>query len=271
VDLEEWYHPEYVRGKASDNKQERLKTSVDKTLRLLDEHDVAATFFVVGELLEKHPEIVEKIGEKGHEIAFHGYSHEPLWKLDAERLRSETMKFGSLIKERCIGFRAPSFSLSNETRWALKVLDEAGYMYDSSIFPTRTPLYGVFGAPTKPYKISHEDVAKEDENGTLWEFPVLTYVWFGLKIPVGGGFYLRTIPLGLIKRAIREMNESHQPAVIYVHPWELDPETPRLRLGLYRSFVTYHNIRETEAKLKHLLVDFSFTSFRNYLERDLIS
>ena len=208
VDLEEWYHPEYVRGKAIENKQERLKTSVDKTLGLLDKHDVAATFFVVGELVEKHPEIVEKIKEKGHEIAFHGYSHEPLWKLDAEALRSEMKMFSSLIKEKCLGFRAPSFSLSNETKWALKVLDEAGYIYDSSIFPTRTPLYGVFGAPTKPYKISHEDVAKEDDNGTLWEFPVLTYIWFGLKIPVGGGFYLRTIPLGLIKRAIRKNEQT---------------------------------------------------------------
>lgn len=266
VDLEEWYHPEYVRGKALGNKQERLKTSVEKTLGLLDEHDVDATFFVLGELLEKHPEIIEKIREKGHEIAFHGYSHEPLWKLDAERLRSETIKFGSLIKERCIGFRAPSFSLSNETKWALKVLEEVGYKYDSSVFPAKTPLYGLSSAPTRPYRVSCENVVKEDEDAVLWEFPLLVYSIAGVRIPVAGGFYLRFFPVGIIKRAVKKTNKEGFPAVLFVHNWELDSETPKLKLGLYRSFVTYHNIEKTGKKLNSLLSNLEFTSVRDFME-----
>jgi polysaccharide deacetylase family protein (PEP-CTERM system associated) len=266
VDFEEWYHPEYVKGNVSINKEERMQHSSKRALRLLEKHKANATFFVVGEIAEKHPSITEKIDEQGHEIGFHGYYHEPLWKSNVEKLRQEVEKFNSLFNGKCRGFRAPSFSLSNKTKWALDALEEAGYIYDSSIFPTKTPLYGVFGAPTKPYRISHENVAKEEENGILWEFPVLTYTWFGLKIPVGGGFYLRTIPLGIIERAIRKMNKCDQPAVIFVHPWELDPGTPKRKLGLYRSYVTYRNIEKTEKKLRHLLSNFSFVSVRNYME-----
>ena len=266
VDLEEWYHPEYVRGKALGNKQERITNSLDKTLDLLEEHDVDVTFFVVGELLEKHPEIVEKIKEKGHEIAFHGYSHEPLGKLDAETFRSDTKMFSSLLKEKCLGFRAPSFSLNNETKWALKVLEEAGYKYDSSVFPAKTSLYGLSNAPTRPYKVSCESVVKEDKNAVLWEFPLLVCSFAGVRVPVAGGFYLRFFPVGIIKRAVKKANKQGFPAVLFVHNWELDPEMPKLKLGLYRSFVTYHNIEKTGKKLNSLLSDLEFTSVRNFME-----
>lgn len=266
IDLEEWYHPEYVKSKAPTNKEERVTKSLDKTLRLLSELDVRATFFVLGELVEKHPEIPEKISKNGHEVAFHGYHHEQLWKMDAETLRSEIKKFDLLTTEKCIGFRAPSFSLNNKTKWALKVLEDAGYKYDSSVFPTRTPLYGVWGAPTRPYKPSYQDVAEEDGNVKLWEFPLLVYPFVGLRIPVAGGFYLRFFPVNLIKRAIRKANKHGFPAVIFLHSWEVDPKTPRLKLGPYKSFVTYHKIEEVGKKLKSVLCDFEFVSFRNYME-----
>ena len=266
IDLEEWYHPEYVRTAALGNKQERITKSLEKTLGLLDEHNVNATFFVVGELLEKHPEIVEKIKEKGHEIAFHGYHHEPLWKSNAETLRSETKSFRSLIKEKCLGFRAPSFSLSNETKWALKVLEEVGYIYDSSVFPAKTPLYGLSSAPIRPYMISCENVAKEDENAVLWEFPLLVYSLAGVRVPVAGGFYLRFFPVDIIKRAVKKANKQRFPAVLFVHNWELDAETPKLKLGLYKSFVTYYNLEETRKKLNNLLSGLEFTSVRNFME-----
>ena len=266
IDLEEWYHPEYVRTAAIGNKEERITKSLDKTLALLDEHNVDATFFVVGELVEKHAEIGEKIDEKGHEIAFHGYYHEPLWKLDAGRLRSEIVKFGSLIKEKCIGFRAPSFSLSNETKWALKVLEEVGYKYDSSVFPAKTPLYGLSSAPIRPYTVSSESVVKEDENAVLWEFPLLVYSLAGVRFPVAGGFYLRFFPVDIIKRAVKKANKQGFPALLFVHNWELDSETPKLKLGLYKSFVTYYNIEETRKKLNNLLSSLEFTSVRNFME-----
>lgn len=266
IDVEEWYHPEYVRDKATANKEEHVTKSLNKTLQLLNKHDANATFFIVGELGERYPEIIEKIREEGHEIAFHGYYHEPLWKLDAKILESEMGRFASLIGEKCLGFRAPSFSLNNKTRWALKTMNDFGYVYDSSIFPTKTSLYGVPTAPTRPYKISLKDVSKEDPNEKLWEFPLLVSQMFGLRIPVAGGFYLRLLPVRMIRNAIRRMNVQHAPAVIYVHPWELDSETPKLKLGPLKSFATYHGRDRILARLEHLLSSFSFASIRDYIE-----
>lgn len=266
VDLEEWYHPEYVKKRGINTRIKRLPRSLNNTLDLLRAYDVSATFFIVGELVEKHPEIVEEINEKGHEVAFHGYHHEPLWKLNAKAFELEVKRFNSMTKKKCLGFRAPSFSLNNETRWALEILKNAGYIYDSSIFPVKTLLYGLQKAPMKPYKLSHEDVTKEDESGKLWEFPLLVYSIMGLRIPAAGGFYLRLFPTRLIERAVKKMNKHGEPAVIYIHNWELDSEMPRLKLGIYKSFVTYHNAEKTEEKMKHLLSSFKFTSLRVHME-----
>jgi polysaccharide deacetylase family protein (PEP-CTERM system associated) len=268
IDLEEWYHPEYVRKETPPYGNERIQHSLKTTLDLLSARNTKSTFFIVGELAEKHPEIMESIMENNHEIAFHGYHHEPLWKMDPEVYRSELKKFNTLTKEKCVGFRAPSFSLNNKTKWALKILEDAGFKYDSSVFPTKTLLYGVWGAPTRPYKPSHEDIAKEDEHTKLWEFPLLIYSAAGLRIPIAGGFYLRLFPTNLIKRAIRKANRQGFPAVVFVHTWELDPETPRLKIGPYKSFVTYHNIEQTGKKLKSILCDFEFTCFRQYMEEN---
>lgn len=265
IDLENWYHPEYVRREGFAGGADRVAESLGKTLRLLDECGVRATFFVVGEIVERHPELLEEIGDGGHEVAFHGYHHVPLWELDSKTFRLELDRFTSLTNEKCGGFRAPSFSLSNETRWALKVLEEAGFSYDSSIFPSRTPLYGVWDAPMGPYRPSFEDVTREDETTRLWEFPLLVYSLLGVRVPMAGGFFLRFFPDYLLKRAIRQVNRRGFPAVIYVHNWELDAETPRLRLGPYASFVTYHNLGKTGRKLRRILGLFSFTSFRDYL------
>lgn len=266
VDLEEWYDPEYVRNKAPAPREGQVTESIVRTLNLLSENNVRATFFIVGEIAQKHPRLVEQIRKNGHEIAFHGYKHEPLWNLDAEAFRNEIDKFNGLINEKCSGFRAPSFSLSNKTKWAVNVLKEQDFKYDSSIVPAKTPLYGVYNAPQEPYKLSPDDVAAKNENGTLWEFPLLVYSSKILRLPVAGGFYLRFFPLKLIMKAIRKANKLGRPAVIYVHTWELNPKTPRLSLGFYRSFITYHNIEKTADRLKKLLSDFHFTSIREYME-----
>ena len=266
IDVEEWYHPEYVKDKVSEEKEERLKQSLDITLGILSKQCVKATFFVVGELAEKYPELIKRISDEEHEIGFHGYNHETLWNLNAEGLREETRKFDSLMSEKPIGFRAPSFSLDNSTKWALEVLEDAGYKYDSSIFPTKTPLYGVKGAPMKPYKPSHDNVVLEDETRKIWELPLLVYPLFGLRLPMAGGFYLRLFPFNMLFRAVKKQNRKGFPAVIYLHNWELDPETPKLKLGLYKSFVTYHNLAKTVELLKSLLREFQFTSFAEYLK-----
>ncbi len=269
VDLEEWYHPEYVRNKTLPYKEKRIEHSLKITLDLVNRHNLRATFFVVGELAEKHPEIIESIKENNHEIAFHGYYHEPLWNLDADTLRTEIRNFDCLIREKCVGFRAPSFSLNNKTKWALKVLESAGYKYDSSIFPAKTPLYGLQAAPIRPYKPSYEDVTMENKNMQLWEFPLLTYQLGYLRVPVAGGFYLRLFPVSLLESAIKKMNKRGFPAVLFFHNWELDSETPRLNLGPYKSFITYYNLGETDKKLDFLLSNFEFTDFRSFIEEGI--
>lgn len=266
VDVEDWYHPEYVKNKVKETRVERVHQGLNNAFQLLREYNVSATFFVVGELVDKHPQIVKEISEKGHEVAFHGYQHKPLWELNAKEFQLELEKFNSVIGGKCVGFRAPSLSLDNQTRWALKVLECAGYKYDSSIMPTKTPLYGVKGAPSKPYKPSYGNVAEEDQNAKLWEFPLLVYPFASVKIPAAGGFYLRLFPVDLIRRAIKKANKQGFPAVVFFHTWELDPEMPRLKLGLYKSFVTYYNLHGMKKKIKTILSAFGFTSIENYAE-----
>lgn len=266
VDFEEWYHPEYVREKKHENKKDNAPQDLRKTLDLLEKCKTEATFFVVGEIAEKYPEFVNQIEEKGHEVAFHGYNHEPLTRLTAETLQMEINKFRVVMGRRCIGFRAPSFSLNNDTKWALAVLEKSEFKYDSSIFPASTPLYGVGNAPIQPYQPNHDDVSLEDEAAKLWEFPlhVSSHVLF--RLPMAGGFYLRFFPIRLVARSIKKANNDGRPAVIFVHTWELNPCTPKQKLGLCKSFVTYHNLEETATRLSTLLSNFEFTSIEDYMK-----
>lgn len=271
MDVEGWYHPEYVKRKVPKNKEERIIQSLKITFQLLSQYDVNATFFIVGELVEKYPEMIEMISEKGYELGFHGYYHEPLWALNADAFRRQVMKFNSKVQSiiggKCSGFRAPSASLDNRTLWALDILEEAGYLYDSSVFPSKTPLYGVPSAPIIPYHPSSKNIAEQDEGRRLIEFPALVYPVLGLRIPSSGGFYLRLLPPSIIKKAIDKMNKRGFPAVLSFHTWEVDLDTPRLKLGLVKSFITYYNLNATEKKLKFLLSNFQFISFKNYLEK----
>ena len=268
IDVEDWYHPEYVRNKVTD-KIDRINYSFDITLNLIKKYGVSATFFVVGEIVEKHPEIVNEIYENGSEVAFHGYYHRPLWELDSESFTNEIKKFDSLvysiIGEKSIGFRAPSYSLNNDTLWALDILEKESYIYDSSLFPVKTPLYGVSGAPLTPYKPSSKNIMEEDELRTLIEFPALIYDIFGLRIPAAGGFYLRLLPISLFEKAISQVNMKGFPAIITFHPWELDNKIPRLKLSPFRSLVTYYNIGSTKNKIEYLLSKYEFISFKDYI------
>ncbi len=212
---------------------------------------------------------MKQITDYGHEVAFHSYYHNPLWASNSKALKDEAVKFNSIALSAtghaCLGFRAPSYSLDNRTKWALKVLNDVGYKYDSSIFPIKTPLYGESSAPIIPYHPSWRNVTKIDDSETLIEFPALVYSIMGFRIPAAGGFYLRLLPVSFLKSAIRKINRLGFPAVISFHTWELDPEIPRLRLGHAKSFVTYHNIRTAMNRLSNLLSDFKFTGFRDYL------
>jgi polysaccharide deacetylase family protein (PEP-CTERM system associated) len=266
IDVEEVFHGEYTR-QYRQGLCYRTPDNIPPILKILEEYDVRATFFMVGEIVEKFPEVINMILEKGHEVAFHGWAHEPLWKLTPERFREEVKAFKRLHAN-CIGFRAPSFSLNDKTKWALKILQEEGFKYDSSIFPTRTPLYGIYKAPLKPYRLSIDDPLSESENNnsSLFEFPLTVYNFFGLKLPTAGGFWLRFWDIGLIRKSIEKMNSNGYPAILYIHNWEMDPETPRLNLNFYESFITYHNLDKVIKRLKKLLADYSFTNFLEYIK-----
>ena len=265
VDVEEVFHGEYTR-QFGQGLRYRTPDNIPSILRTLEEYDVKATFFIVGEIAERFPKVINMILEKGHEVAFHGWTHEPLWKLTPERFRGEVKAFKKLHPN-CIGFRAPSFSLNNKTKWALKILYEEGFKYDSSIFPTWTPLYGMYKAPTYPYYPSLANIIEEDdENYSIIEFPLAVYELFGLKIPIAGGFWMRLWSLELIKRGIRKLNEKGFPAVIYVHNWELDDRTPKFNVGVLGILQAYHNLDKAKQRLVSLLSNFPFTNFISYLK-----
>lgn len=271
IDVEEVFHGEYTREHRGQNPIYRTPCNIPKILELLRKHDVKATFFMVGEVVEKYPEVVKRVKKEEHEVAFHGYSHLPLWKLNPKSFHKEVTKFKRLVPD-CIGFRAPSFSLNNNTKWALNVLKDEGFCYDSSIFPVWTPLYGVYGAPLKPYYPSSNNISKEsNSNDGIVEFPLTVYSFLGMRVPVAGGFWLRLLGVNMLKKGVEKVNKTGSPAVVYIHNWELDIPTYRLKLNPHKAFITYHNIEKTRGFLEKLLNGFHFTSFSEYLNGTSVS
>jgi polysaccharide deacetylase family protein (PEP-CTERM system associated) len=237
--------------------------ATQQLLDLLDRYQIKGSFFIVGEVAERHPELVRLIFERGHEIGCHGYSHTLLWKMDEHSFRGELEHFHSVMEKilgkiRIKGFRAPCFSIDNRNKWALKILVDFGYQYDASIFPVKiNPLYGIRGAPTRPYRISMRDVREEDPKSPLMEFPMSPLKIGGLKIPIAGGFYLRMFPFPFLYWGLKRMNR-HQPFIIYFHPWESHLKTPRLRLTIYKRVISYYGIPSALRKLEFLLRHFRF-------------
>ena len=272
IDFEDWFHPELIqRHITTKNNNPTVVNGIDKILDWLRKNETFATFFVVGELLELKPELLDKILENDHEIAFHSMYHKRLDVISTkEKFTEEIKKFAELTKGKSRGFRAPTFSLSKATSWAVDVLAENNYLYDSSIVPVKTRLYGIANAETKPYKISSKKITTNDPNGKIMEFPLMTTTFFGKKIPAGGGFYLRFLPLKIIENAIKQYNAENNPAVFYIHSWELTPEfMPKISLPPIDSFVTYHNLSKAVSRLDKLLEKFEFTSFERYISEFL--
>ncbi len=269
IDFEDWYHPELVKRNIKDEKHEpSVLNGIDKILDLLRKHDTFATFFVVGELLEFQPEIFDKIIDNEHEIGFHTMYHDRLDSVGfEEKFSDEIKKFAELTKHKSQGFRAPTFSLNQSSSWAIDVLAENNYVYDSSIIPAKSNMYGSPNAEHSPYRISSKCIEKNDSSGKLIEFPLLTTKFLGKKIPAAGGFYLRSLPTKIIKNAIKNYEKKRIPATFYIHSWELTPEfMPRLDLPLKDKFVTYHNLGKAYSRMSELLKHFEFTSFSRYIE-----
>lgn len=273
IDLEDWYHPYLVQPHLQGNPMTpRVVEATEPLLALLKQHGVRATFFCVGEVVAQHPGLVRRIHHLGHEIAFHGMDHRPLWDLNPDEFEAELVEF-DLLAHRVLGqdvsirgYRAPTFSLDHRTSWALPILARRGYRYDSSVFPRRGPLYGVPRAPVAPYRIADDDPAVVEPKSVLTEIPPAVCELLGVRLPVAGGVYLRLLPLGLVVNLLKRIN-TERPFVIYVHPWETDPGTPRVLMPTLARFATYGGIRHTLAKLERLLSMFRFTTVDDTLER----
>lgn len=269
IDLEDWYQD--VDFKNWKNYEDRILQNTNKLLSLLDEANVQATFFVLGYNAERFPELIENIFDKNHEVAMHGYDHTPLFMQTPQKLENDIRKTLKILKhitnDEIIGYRAPWFSVVKETYWAIDILKKY-FEYDSSIYPTKTPLYGIPQAPKFPFRFLLSDPTEIGAKGFL-EFPPATYEIPILrqKVPVAGGFYLRLFPCSFSKYCIERMNENQQPAVCYIHPWEIDPQQPKIRSYKWWH---YYNLNKTEKKFKRVLDSFTFISIKDYLASEHI-
>jgi len=268
IDFEDWFHPELIKKYITNEKKHpQVIDGIHEILDLLRKKETNATFFVVGELLEFKPDLLDLILDGKHEIAFHTMNHT---RLDAQNFKNcfenELKKFDSLTEGKSKGFRAPSFSLNKNSSWAIDILEKNNYVYDSSVVPAKTSMYGLPHAQKTPYKITSESLENNSDNGKIIEFPIMVSKILGKTIPVGGGFYLRTLPFKLIKNGFKQYETNGIPGVFYIHSWELTPKyMPKIKLSTKDNFVTYHNIDTAYDKMEKLLSLYEFTSFENYL------
>lgn len=246
----------------------RVEGNTLRILDMLDEFSVRATFFVLGWVAERLPKLVKEVHRRGHEIACHGYGHQLVYRLTPEEFRRDVSRARNILEkicgERVHGYRAPSYSITSKSLWALEILVEEGFTYDSSIFPIRHDIYGIPGGNRFPHEIS-------TGSGKLLEFPISTYPlnagsWQG-RFPIAGGGYLRLFPAALVARAIQSINTNeNQPVIVYFHPWEIDPQQPRIKAGLKSRFRHYLNLERMEMKIRHLLANFRFYSAKDCLD-----
>jgi len=266
IDVEEWFvdtDPAYW-----DSQESRIVSSTHKVLEMLAKADVRATFFILGYVAHQHPELVETIRSENHEIATHGYWHKSVARQSpaefTEDLSQSINTLEEITREKVIGYRAPMFTIGKKTSWAIDILKEKGLRYDSSIFPVRTHLYGVPDAPRFPYRICSSDITRDFPESDFWEVSPSSYHLpvIGRNLPVAGGFYLRFFPYWFIRHALKKINSCGHPAVCYLHPWELDPEQPRVSSI---SWHHYYGLSKTERNFSKLLKDFQFTTVRESL------
>jgi len=240
-----------------DSQPSRVAANTDRLLDLLARHGSVGTFFTLGWVASKQPEVVRRIAAAGHEIASHGWWHTQITRLTPAEFREEVRISRALLEDlsgqQVCGFRAPSFSIVPGCEWAFDVLLEEGYRYDSSLFPIRRPDYGWPGAPAESHSIRRPA-------GTLLEIPMATTVIAGVRVPAAGGGYFRQLPYGLAARALREHGALGLPAMFYIHPWEIDPDQPRFPVDPMTRMRHYGGLNRTMPRLERLLSQFRFTS-----------
>ncbi|ACL73466.1 polysaccharide deacetylase [Thioalkalivibrio sulfidiphilus HL-EbGr7] len=268
VDVEDYFHvsafADAIDRADWHDMPSRVVANTHRLLDLFDGQGVKSTFFVLGWVAEREPGLVREIVERGHELACHGYSHQLVYNQTPELFREETFRSKDLLEQAgqvpVRGYRAASYSITRRSQWALDILGEAGFEYDSSIFPVRHDRYGIPGAGRWPHEMTL------NEGRRLVEFPLSTVRWAGMTLPMAGGGYFRLYPYALSRAGFRNINQgAGKPFVFYLHPWEVDPGQPRIKAKALSRFRHYNNLHRCESRLRRLLNDFRFAPMRDVL------
>ena len=268
IDVEDYFHvaalSESIKVTEWDSHKSRVVKNTNLILDLFDKANTKGTFFILGWEAERQPELVKEIHNRGHEVASHGYSHQLVYGQTPELFREETIKskqiLENLIQEEVIGYRAASYSITKKSLWALDILVELGFKYDSSIFPVRHDRYGIPDANPEPH------VMELSNNKSIIEFPLTTSNFMGKKLPIAGGGYFRIFPYWFFKWQFGNAVKS-RPGVFYLHPWEVDPEQPKIEASRLSKFRHYRNLDKTESRLSDMLSSFSFGTMRDVLKQ----
>lgn len=268
VDVEDYFHvsafDSVVARSEWSSFESRVAGNTERLLTIFRDAGVRATFFVLGWVAERAPRLVRTIAAEGHEIASHGYAHQLLYRLGPQSFREDLRRARHELEHAAgapvVGYRAPSFSVTAESLWALDVLIEEGYLYDASIFPVHHDRYGIPAAPRHCHRI-------ERPGGAIWEVPASTIRRGGINLPVGGGGYFRLLPYAWTRWGIATLNTAErQPAVFYVHPWEIDADQPRIPAPVLSRWRHYTGLARTERRLHRLVADFRFGPLISLLE-----
>ncbi len=263
IDVEDYFQAsafDRIIGRGEwDRVESRVTVNTEIILELMAAKNVMATFFILGWVAERFPDLVARIHSQGHEVACHGYSHKLIYQQTRQEFAEETRRAKSVLEDiigrPVVSYRAASYSVTRKSQWALQILAEEGFQYDSSIFPIVHDRYGVPSSPRYPFRLKLED-GKE-----LFEFPISTLRVLGINFPMAGGGYFRLLPYVATRKAVCRLNSRDRlPLIFYLHPWEFDPEQPRLRVGRSTRFRHYLNLKRTGDRFQCLLRDFEFSS-----------
>lgn len=266
VDVEDWYHgvaDERIRASA----ERRLHYGMSILLELLAEFNVKGTFFWLGHAAVEHPRLVKQVAEAGHEIGCHGWAHELIYAMSAQRFREETKRardtIADLTGRPVVAYRAPYFSITSKSLWALEILADLEFQYDSSIFPVRNWRYGIPSYNPQPQQVI-------TPSGSIYEIPASVRRVFKYNIPVSGGAYFRLYPYSITRSNFHALEQEGRRVIFYIHPWELDLNHPLVPLNWKEHITHYMNRRSTKPKLKRLLQDFSFAPLGDVLENEIL-
>ena len=273
VDVEDYFHvsafASSIRTHDWDHYECRVVRNTKRVLEIAADTNTTGTFFVLGWVAQKFPELVTEIQAAGHEIGCHSHWHQLVYELGPEKFREDLIQSRDILQEitgqPVVSYRSPSFSITRDSLWALQILVEEGFSIDSSIYPVRHDRYGIPDAPLAPHRI-------QTPSGAIGEFPGMVCELGRTRVPVGGGGYLRLLPWFVTERLLHQVRQQGRPLNVYIHPWEFDPEQPRIAASLKSRFRHYQNLRTTAEKIRNMLRAFRLTKMSTVLtERQLIS